>query len=338
MSRERLLCAPAVHFSRWLLRAILMKQLQFLSFLMVSVCWAGVVFATPPNTSEVPNGDANNCQTCHVKSTGGQPLNDFGRDFSLEIRWTESLCEEDSDGDGYTNGEELGDPLCGWRQGPAARSSDITNPGDAASTPQVLCGNLIVQEGEECDGFNLDGKRCVDVGDFTGGALDCQSCQLSTAGCTNTPEPFCGDGRVDPGEACDGDDLAGLGCADAGEFERGTLRCTDGCALDTSECVASAPDMMPDMRTGMEPEVGEMGPDVPVAHDMNEALDMGAAPGMEPGVMPAPEGTAEGAQDGGCEQGSRGSRPAPWFAMVLGMMLLLVKTIARHPSLRPKRA
>ncbi len=28
--------------------------------------------------------------------------------------WTQDLCEMDSDGDGLTNGEELGDPCCVW--------------------------------------------------------------------------------------------------------------------------------------------------------------------------------------------------------------------------------
>ena len=27
------------------------------------------------------------------------------------------MCEKDSDGDGWTNGQELGDPDCTWRPG-----------------------------------------------------------------------------------------------------------------------------------------------------------------------------------------------------------------------------
>ncbi|XP_052090180.1 temptin-like [Mytilus californianus] len=30
------------------------------------------------------------------------------------FRWTVNICEMDSDGDGKTNGEELGDPKCEW--------------------------------------------------------------------------------------------------------------------------------------------------------------------------------------------------------------------------------
>mmetsp|Transcript_39777 Transcript_39777/g.71540 ORF Transcript_39777/g.71540 Transcript_39777/m.71540 type:complete len:636 (+) Transcript_39777:91-1998(+) len=43
------------------------------------------------------------------------PLNDFGKDMlAHEYTWTRELCETDSDGDGMTNGEELGDPCCLW--------------------------------------------------------------------------------------------------------------------------------------------------------------------------------------------------------------------------------
>ena len=44
--------------------------------------------------------------------------------------WTPALCNMDSDGDGQTNGEELGDPHCVWTVGDIpARTVDITHPG-----------------------------------------------------------------------------------------------------------------------------------------------------------------------------------------------------------------
>ena len=45
-------------------------------------------------------------------------------------RWTKKLCMEDSDGDGISNGVELGDPECAWTPGAApAMSNNITHPG-----------------------------------------------------------------------------------------------------------------------------------------------------------------------------------------------------------------
>lgn len=42
-------------------------------------------------------------------------LNPFGDDWRASgFVWTKELCELDSDGDGFTNGEELGDPNCVW--------------------------------------------------------------------------------------------------------------------------------------------------------------------------------------------------------------------------------
>ena len=44
--------------------------------------------------------------------------------------WTAEFCRADTDEDGKTNGEELGDPNCVWMQGETpARTTDITHPG-----------------------------------------------------------------------------------------------------------------------------------------------------------------------------------------------------------------
>jgi len=54
-------------------------------------------------------------------------------------QWTVALCLADSDHDGQTNGQELGDPCCVWTQG-AAQYPSVSNPGAASSkqsTPPV---------------------------------------------------------------------------------------------------------------------------------------------------------------------------------------------------------
>ena len=44
--------------------------------------------------------------------------------------WDECICQSDSDGDGRTNGEELGDPDCKWKPGsPNPSSIDLSHPG-----------------------------------------------------------------------------------------------------------------------------------------------------------------------------------------------------------------
>lgn len=77
----------------------------------------------------------------HVSLSGGGPRNAFGLAFVLaSYRWTTALCQEDSDGDGFTNGQELGDPDCVWRAPSAVlnRTTDITHPGYADSFPSNL--------------------------------------------------------------------------------------------------------------------------------------------------------------------------------------------------------
>ena len=49
-------------------------------------------------------------------------------------KWDGCLCREDSDGDGRTNGEELGDPNCVWTEGDLPEIVDgITHPGKGCS-------------------------------------------------------------------------------------------------------------------------------------------------------------------------------------------------------------
>lgn len=79
----------------------------------------------PPGAVGCLPGDAQKMQpasTCfglgHNTCAGGSlPLNPFGVALkAAEYKWTKELCEADSDGDGRTNGEELGDPCCLWEK------------------------------------------------------------------------------------------------------------------------------------------------------------------------------------------------------------------------------
>jgi predicted ferric reductase len=69
----------------------------------------------------------------HNTRTSGGELNPFGEAFLAAGRqWSGDLCKADSDKDGQSNGEELGDPDCVWTPGAtAARTTDITHPGFA---------------------------------------------------------------------------------------------------------------------------------------------------------------------------------------------------------------
>jgi Protein of unknown function (DUF1566) len=94
-----------------------------------------------------------------------------------------------------------------------------------------VCGDGIVETGEQCDGSNLNGQTCQTQGFPEGGTLACNStCHFNTSGCF-----VCGNGVVEGSEQCDGSNLNGQTCQTE-SFSGGTLTCNSSCALDTSGC------------------------------------------------------------------------------------------------------
>eukprot|EP00511_Aplanochytrium_stocchinoi_P000228 CAMPEP_0204821844 /NCGR_PEP_ID=MMETSP1346-20131115/36_1 /ASSEMBLY_ACC=CAM_ASM_000771 /TAXON_ID=215587 /ORGANISM="Aplanochytrium stocchinoi, Strain GSBS06" /LENGTH=337 /DNA_ID=CAMNT_0051947769 /DNA_START=256 /DNA_END=1269 /DNA_ORIENTATION=- len=87
--------------------------------------------------SEVPNGgnvmfNGEPWPGVGHNSPGGGPApnNQFGLDFAAQGKiWTTALCEMDSDGDGVSNGAELGDPNCVWSFGQEPEFEAIGHPG-----------------------------------------------------------------------------------------------------------------------------------------------------------------------------------------------------------------
>ena len=87
------------------------------------------VLAFPSYRDRVPNGYVNGQATGHA---GSSPFRWAFR--STGYTWTTALCNEDTDGDGQSNGVELGDPCCVWTQGAVpAFTTDISIPGDPNS-------------------------------------------------------------------------------------------------------------------------------------------------------------------------------------------------------------
>ena len=112
-------------------------------------------------------------------------------------------------------------------------------PGGQVATP--YCGNGRRDPGEQCDDSDLGGKTCKSLDPkFAGGSLRCDwNCLYVTTNC-QLPEPpsTCGNGRIDPGEACDGNDLGAVGCE---RYPGGTglMHCLPNCQLDARECTST---------------------------------------------------------------------------------------------------
>jgi cysteine-rich repeat protein len=143
----------------------------------------------------------------------------------------------------------------------AFRRSLLFNPAAA------VCGNGARESGEACDGSDLGGFDCSELG-FESGTLSCsQLCRFDTTACVGRPvcgngtlEPgeecddgannsntlpdacrttcrkaFCGDGVLDGFEDCEGTNLAGETCVSLG-YDGGRLRCDDECFFDDERC------------------------------------------------------------------------------------------------------
>ncbi|GFN79656.1 DBH-like monooxygenase protein 1 [Plakobranchus ocellatus] len=95
-----------------------------------------MVFQPDPNrtfglSDQTPYLSLRGSRVGHENRPGGGKRNPFGVDFAkFGHTWNEDLCRADSDGDGLTNGYELGDPDCTWSPGQIpSRSVNITHPG-----------------------------------------------------------------------------------------------------------------------------------------------------------------------------------------------------------------
>ena len=130
-------------------------SLRFFSLFVCTIAAAAttawmMVDARPTFRVRIPNGNAvirmgQAWQAVgHTTSNTGSlaTVGVFGAAFrQAGFMWTTALCQLDSDGDGYSNGAELGDPNCSFEEGqtvtlpPPYRTTGITHPGFADSFP-----------------------------------------------------------------------------------------------------------------------------------------------------------------------------------------------------------
>ena len=111
-------------------------------------------------------------------------------------------------------------------------------------TSNVKCGDGQIDSGEECDtNNNLNGKRCSTIGNgnFEDGTLKCTSgCKFDTSACLLATN-YCGDGKAEGTEQCDGG-IGTMTCAKLNDaFTTGTLKCNpkntnNQCMFNTSGC------------------------------------------------------------------------------------------------------
>lgn len=106
----------------------------------------------------------------------------------------------------------------------------IKKHNDPPPIPDPTCGDGHVDEGEECDGSDLNGQSCTTLG-FDLGTVSCDaSCKIVTSQCTK----LCGDGKIGLGEECDGTQ-GPLACGDWGY-----KACTSACKVEGIHCKSTS--------------------------------------------------------------------------------------------------
>ena len=112
---------------------------------LVSLTLPLQVEGRPHRSAQIPNGTVNTCKNCHMSEFGGDARNPFGLEIEenflsgFDVVWGPELAAIDSDGDGSTNGEELGDPEGAWAIGDDNPEVDeVYFPGDPDSTPEMM--------------------------------------------------------------------------------------------------------------------------------------------------------------------------------------------------------
>ncbi|MFH2009271.1 MAG: DUF4215 domain-containing protein [bacterium] len=182
-------------------------------------------------------------QTCvSLGFAGGTLACDAGCEHDTSGCAAPVVCGDGQIGAGEDcDGTALGDASCqslGWDSGALDCAADCSYDTSDCSGGGPVCGNDVQEVTEDCDGSDLGGQDCQDLG-FTGGQLECDAqCDFDTGGCSSGPQ--CGNDTQEGTEQCDGPDLNGQGCVSRG-YDGGTLGCTGACTFDEAQCFDCGP-------------------------------------------------------------------------------------------------
>jgi hypothetical protein len=145
------------------------------------------------------------------------------------------ICGPGSSCDALSRCVESGQdaPCVGLSEGSACKFRDIPGSCQIGICVLYICGDGVVNGTESCEGADLGGASCEDLGYHSATGLACKSdCTFDLSGCIGR----CGDGAIDGPEQCDGAQLGGADCRSEGFYYGSGLACLPSCTFDVAGC------------------------------------------------------------------------------------------------------
>ena len=107
------------------------RMLRILTILFLSLSFTN---AYPSDLAKLPNGNSYGLTLGHPGGVTKKPTALATSFYSNGQKWNKEVCQADVDGDGQTNGFEMGDPCCTWYIGQSPMyTTGLSDPNSATS-------------------------------------------------------------------------------------------------------------------------------------------------------------------------------------------------------------
>ena len=149
-------------------------MLRFMSCLWL----AATTYAYQQDLAKLPNGNSYGLTLGHPGGVTRKATNLASSFYANGQKWDKAICQADADGDGQTNGFEMGDPCCKWSIGQTPMfTTGLSDPNSAASKsirqmPTCMINLNILNMMLQCpvciQALQLDlNKPAADIGEFS---------------------------------------------------------------------------------------------------------------------------------------------------------------------------
>jgi hypothetical protein len=112
--------------------------------LLTGLFLATSAYAYQQDLTKVPNGNTYGITLGHPGGATRKATNFANSFYSSGQKWTKAFCHADADGDGQSNGFEMGDPCCIWTVGQTAMiTTSLSDPNSASSKTVRMMPNCV---------------------------------------------------------------------------------------------------------------------------------------------------------------------------------------------------